>query len=93
MKEKNIEIYYFFTPWCAPCKKQEQILMELEKEYSDIIKFYKIDLDEEKENLKILKINSVPAIVFFKNEVLIHKHEGLQSKIFLEIMIKNLMKS
>jgi thioredoxin 1 len=78
----NCEQYvllFFTAGWCGPCKR---IYPELEKLYEklnkDLVKIYKLDVDEEDnaEILKIFKIKSMPSFCLMKDKNCINTFNG-----------------
>lgn len=78
----NCEQYvllFFTAGWCGPCKR---IYPELEELYvklnKDLVKIYKIDVDEEEniEILKIFKIKSMPSFCLMKDKSCINTFNG-----------------
>lgn len=69
----------FFATWCAPCKRMDPILKELEKEYRNRVSFYKIDVDRNIVDDE-LDINSMPTYLFIKNSDKLEEVEGAMSK-------------
>ena len=59
----------FWAPWCGPCKAVGPILEELSKEYSDKMKFVKVNVDENPEIAEKYRIMSIPTIKIFKGKI------------------------
>lgn len=68
----------FFATWCMPCRKMFSIIEHVEKQHSDV-RFYKVDIDENEEVAKELKIFSIPTVVTFKNGEMVNTSVGLKS--------------
>lgn len=54
----------FYADWCGPCKRLSPVLEELQKEYTDKIDIYKINVDTEQDIASAFGIMSVPTILF-----------------------------
>jgi thioredoxin 1 len=52
--------------WCGPCKLVAPLMDKLEAEYTDKIKVFKLDLDDNKPVAKRFGIRSIPAVMYFK---------------------------
>lgn len=54
----------FYADWCQPCKMVAPILEELQEEYGDKIKIYKIDTEKERTLAGMFGIQSIPSLLF-----------------------------
>lgn len=57
----------FYATWCEPCSYLDEILIELEKRMGDRIRILKLDVDQQPELSKALRIMSVPTLMIYKN--------------------------
>lgn len=55
----------FFAPWCGPCKMLAPLLDEISKEFP-IVKFLKMNVDENPQTAQNYGINGVPTMIIFK---------------------------
>ncbi len=58
----------FYTTWCGPCKRLAPIMEELSQTYCDQVKFYKVDVEREREVAGVFRINSFPQILYIPVE-------------------------
>ena len=70
----------FGATWCGPCKKIEPVLDELSKEYTDKVRFLKVDVGEAPETARKFGVMSVPTVIFMKSGEPVHRFSGVQSK-------------
>jgi len=66
----------FFATWCAPCKMLSPVIEKVSEEYKGKLKFYKINIDNNRRVVDKYKITGVPTLILFKNGNLINKTSG-----------------
>ncbi len=54
----------FYADWCGPCKMVAPVLEELQKEYGDTLRIYKVNTEEERELASVFGIQSIPSLLF-----------------------------
>ena len=57
----------FSATWCGPCQMLAPVLNKVSEVYTEDIKFYNIDIDENTELASSFDITGVPTIIFFEN--------------------------
>jgi thioredoxin 1 len=65
----KIEVLKFSATWCGPCRMLTQILDGVEG-------ITNIDIDKDQETARKYGIRSVPALVFLKDGVEVHRQVG-----------------
>lgn len=70
----------FWAVWCSPCKMQNPILEELEKEFEGKVKVGKLNVDENPNISAKYGVMSIPTLMLFKNGTLAKQMIGVQSK-------------
>lgn len=70
----------FWAPWCGPCRKLGPILDDVASEFSDKVKFVKINTDENLETAKNYSISGLPSLLVFKNGKAVERLVGLMPK-------------
>ena len=75
IKDGKYIVLDFFAEWCGPCKQLSPHLVNLSKEYSNII-FYKVDVDKYEELSEKFEVNAMPTIIFINNKKIKHRIEG-----------------
>jgi len=78
--ESGIALVDFNTPWCAPCRAQDPILVRLAERFAERVAVVKVDVDENRKTALTLGIQSIPTLIFFKNGREIQRFVGLQSE-------------
>lgn len=62
-----LEVLDFYADWCGPCQMMKPVFGELEKEYSDRVKFSVINVDEDQQKSAEFSVLSIPTYVFLKD--------------------------
>jgi len=70
----------YFAPWCAPCIKMKPMLEEIDKEYAGKVKVIRLDINENKELAKKLKIVEIPILKIFIKGKETWMHQGYIEK-------------
>lgn len=81
----------FWATWCGPCKMLSPVLDELAAEYSDRVRFCKVNVDDEPELSARFGIASISTLIFFENGEILKKTVGYREKDKLEEMLKELL--
>ena len=78
----------FHATWCAPCKTQSPILVELSRELNGKVKVIKIDVDKNPELANRYQIRSVPTLALFRNGQQLWKQSGIMDKASLQNILR-----
>ncbi|ACL02783.1 thioredoxin [Desulfatibacillum aliphaticivorans] len=77
---KGVSLVDFYATWCGPCKAQEPIIKELEKNFSGRAVVTKMDVDQNRDTAAKLGISSIPTVVVFKDGKEVERFIGLQNQ-------------
>lgn len=59
----------FWATWCGPCLRLSPVITELAEEYKGRVRFYKVNVDEEKEIAAgFFNVTAIPLLVFIPME-------------------------
>ncbi len=91
LKNEKLVIVDFFAEWCGPCQMLSPILVEIEKEYSEKLEIYKVNVDESQECAMRYGITAMPTLLFFKNGEEVERQVGYLEREELEKIVQELM--
>ncbi|MGX7195996.1 thioredoxin [Enterococcus olivae] len=77
--KEGLHLIDFWAVWCGPCRMQEPILDELEKELPSI-QISKVNVDEEPELSAQFGIQSIPTMLIFLDGRLVDRLSGVRVK-------------
>lgn len=70
----------FYSDSCVPCKQLSPVLGDIEDEYGDKIKVYKVNINFDREVAERFQVMSAPTLILFKDGKPADKKRGLQKK-------------
>ncbi len=70
----------FWAPWCGPCRMIAPVIEELAGDFAGRAIVAKMNVDENPATLTRLNISGIPALLVFKNGVVVERITGLTSK-------------
>jgi len=80
LEGKEIALLDFSASWCGPCRMLEPVLEGLSEELADKVAFYNADTDENIDLAMKYHIQSIPALLLFKNGEEVSRTVGFQPK-------------
>ena len=78
----------FWAPWCAPCRMITPVLEEVASDFSGKLDVLKLNVDESPELAKFYKIQSIPALILFKDGIPQEGAIGLRDRSYFEGLIE-----
>jgi thioredoxin 1 len=76
----GLAVVDFWAPWCGPCQLLGPLIESIAGEFEGKAKFGKFNVDEGLNIPTEFSIQSIPAVLFFKNGELKQSLIGLRSK-------------
>lgn len=90
--KEGIVVIDFFAEWCMPCMMMSPIIEELSHQFAGKIKFGKVNVGEEEQELvHKYKVSSIPNFTIFKNGKMIEQFVGSLSEEEFEERLKSLI--
>lgn len=80
LKSDNKVLVDFYAPWCEPCKKMEPYLKKMMVDYKGKMTIVRLNADENKTLISDLKIDGLPAVLYYEGATLKWKHVGFMSE-------------
>ncbi|MEE4607782.1 MAG: thioredoxin domain-containing protein [Desulfobacteraceae bacterium] len=70
----------FYADWCAPCRQLSPMLEEIARAHPDKATFYKVNVDQNGDLMRVFRITGIPHVMFFRNSQTVHSIIGVQHK-------------
>lgn len=67
LEQTGVVVVDFWAQWCGPCRKLAPLLEQIQNEFKDEIKIYKIDADKNINTAKEYGISSLPSVLIFQD--------------------------
>lgn len=80
LDSKSLVVVDFWAQWCGPCRKLAPVMEQIQNEFIDSIKIYKIDADKNINSAKEYGVISLPSILVFKDGIVKETMVGLMPK-------------
>jgi len=77
---KGVALVDFWATWCGPCLMQAPIIEEVKKEIGEGALVGKLDVDRNSAISRRYSIRGIPALLIFKDGVLVERLVGFQQK-------------
>lgn len=77
----------FWAEWCQPCKSFIPVLDDVASEYSDKIKVFKVNVDQNTETPAKFGVRGIPTLLIFKDGDLLATKVGAMNKAQLKAFI------
>jgi len=78
-----------WAEWCGPCKQIGPILEEIAESKKDILKIFKLNVDENPQIPQKFNVRGIPTLLFFKDGKLLDTKVGSLPKKELETWLNS----
>lgn len=89
IKENNNVVIDFYAQWCGPCKMLAPIFESISESVTHVT-FVKVDVDEAGELAQLFGIQSIPTVVYIKDQQLVLRELGFKPMDAILSNIKNI---
>jgi thioredoxin 1 len=89
--DKKPVLVEFFTEWSGSAFLIAELLYQLEKQYTDYVKFTLVNVDESPEIQKEYGVKKIPTILFFRKGEVINQLEGTPSRAKIKDILDQLI--
>ena len=86
-----VTVKKFSAEWCGPCRMLAPVMNEIKGKYPNV-KFEDIDIDLDYESVEKYGVSSVPTVIIERDNRLLERFTGLQSKIAYQNAINEAIK-
>ena len=87
-KNKRPLIVDVWAPWCAPCRRMNPLLAELQEEYAGQVDVLKVNADESQPLVKQLGILGIPTTLVYRNGQEIGRRTGALGRADLRMLFE-----
>jgi thioredoxin 1 len=74
--KEGLVLIDFFAEWCMPCMMMGPIIEDLNEEFSEKVKFGKINIDDNSDLAQKYGVQSIPYFILFKDGKIIKEISG-----------------
>ncbi len=79
----------FWATWCGPCRALAPVIEDLAKDYSKVVTFAKLNVDENPQTTAKYSIQSIPTLLLFSKGTVQEQIVGFRPKSELKAILDN----
>jgi thioredoxin 1 len=81
----------FWATWCAPCRRLDEVIETIAREYDGRITFFKVDVTESSGTASRYAVWSIPTLLFFHGGEVVDQAVGALSREALQEKLDRLL--
>jgi len=86
-----IVVVDFWAPWCGPCRALGPVVERLATQYEGRVTFAKLDVDQSPATAARFGVQSIPALLFFRNGELVDRTVGFLPESILKAKVEQIL--
>jgi thioredoxin 1 len=87
----ELVIVDFWAEWCAPCRALAPVMARLAEEYAGRVTIAKLDVDANPEAAMRFRVQSIPALVYFRKGIVVDRSVGALPYSVLRAKVEQLL--
>jgi thioredoxin len=91
INESSIVALDFWAEWCGPCRRFAPVFEEASARHPDVV-FGKVDTEAQQTLARELRIESIPTLMVFRDQILLFRQPGALPAGALEDLIQQVKK-
>lgn len=76
---QRVSLINFWAPWAEPCKKMNEVVLELTKKYPNLLAL-QVEAEDQQDITEDFEINSVPTFIILRGHALLSRIEGADAQ-------------
>ncbi len=87
LRSESITLIQFGTDWCAPCKRQERVLLDAASHWEGKIVLGKVNVEDWPDCARAHQVHRNPTLCLFRSGELLARHEGFLDPAELAVFV------
>ncbi|MGE0614986.1 MAG: thioredoxin [Bacteriovoracia bacterium] len=87
LQASGLSLVDFWAEWCGPCKALAPTIDQIARERADSLRVFKLDVDANPDTAVRYGIRGIPALLLFKNGVVVDQLVGAHPKATIDQII------